>query len=158
MREQLVGDAHMRALLVDLAERDQPQSVFGVLDIDDRPVVFAQDFCHRHVAAGRGAAKLLAVSACGVLVLKKSMQERGMRGIDSDLERLQPVAIDVALESEGVGIRRDEAVDLRKRRRFALSQIGPQDSAFLDHGIGALHDVLAQRRVLRLSRRFKALA
>src|SRR5205823_151182 len=120
--------------------------------------MFAQDFCHRHVAAGRRAAKLLAVSARGVLVLKKSMQERGMRGIDSDLERLQPVAIDVALESEGVGIRRDEAVDLRKRRRLALSQIGPEDSAFLDHGIGALRDILAQRRVLRLSRRFKALA
>ena len=49
MREQLIGDAHMGALVVDLAQRNQPQTIFGVLDIDNGAVVFAQDFCHRHV-------------------------------------------------------------------------------------------------------------
>jgi hypothetical protein len=63
MREQLVGDAHMRPLVVDLAQRDQPQAVFGMLDIDDRPVIFAQDPGHRQVSAGGCAAELAAVTA-----------------------------------------------------------------------------------------------
>ena len=72
------------------------------------------------------------------------MQERGMRRIDADLERLQPVAVDVALERKRKGIRRDKAVDLRKCRGLAFAQISPEDSALLDHGIGALDDVPAQ--------------
>ena len=81
-----------------------------------------------------------------------------MRRIDADLERLQPVAVDVALEGEGVGVRRHETVDLRKRRRLAFAQISPENAALLDHRIGALGDVLAQHGILRLGRRFQALA
>jgi hypothetical protein len=51
----------MRPLLVDFAQRDQTKAVFGVLDIDDRVVVLAQDFRHRHVRARGRAAELLAV-------------------------------------------------------------------------------------------------
>ncbi len=158
MREQLIGDANVGALIVDLAKRDQPQSVFGVLDIDNGPVVFAQDFCHWHVAAGRGAAKLLAIGGRGILVLEKAMQERGMRWVDANLERLQPVAADQTLEREGMAIRRHKTVDLRKRRRLAFAEISPKDSASFDHRISALGDVLAQHGVLRLGRCFKALA
>ena len=118
MREQLVGDAHMGALLVDLAQRDQSQAVFGLLDIDDRTVVFAQNLRHRHVAAGGRAAELLAIGLGGILILEEAMQIGGVRGIDADLERLQPVAVDVALERKGVAVGRDEAVDLGKRRRL----------------------------------------
>src|SRR6266566_7591021 len=148
----------MGSLLVELAERDQPQAVFGVLDIDDGAVVFAQNLRHRHVAAGGRAAKLLAIGGRRILVLEEAMQERGMRWVDADLERLQPVAAHVALECEGVAIRRDKTVDLRKGRRLAFAEIGPEDSALLNHGVSALRDVLAQRRILRLRRRFKALA
>ena len=102
MREELVGDAHMGPLLVDLAQRDQPQAVFGVLDIDDRVVVFAQDLGHRQVGAGGRAAELLAVGCRRVLVLEEAVQEGGVRRIDADFQRLQPVAIDVALEREGM--------------------------------------------------------
>ena len=144
MREELIGDAHMRSLLVDLAQRDQPQPVFGVLDIDDRLIVLAQNLRHRHVAAGGGAAELLAVGRGSILVLEEAMQERGVRRIDADFQRLQPVAIDVALERKGMAVGRDEAVDLRKRRRFAFAQISPEDAALLDHRIGALLDALAQ--------------
>src|SRR3954452_9142933 len=63
MREKLIGDANMRPLLIDLAQRDQPQPVFGLLDIDDGAIVFAQDFGHWHIAAGGLAAELPAVSA-----------------------------------------------------------------------------------------------
>jgi hypothetical protein len=40
----------------------------------------------------------------------------------------------------------------------AGAEISPEDSAFLDHGIGALFDAFAQLRVLRLGRGFQALA
>ena len=144
VREKLVGDAHMRPLRVDLAQRDQPQAVFGVLDIDDRAVVFAQDLRHRHVGARRSAAELLAVGRRRILILEEAMQEGGVRRIDADFQRLQPVAIDVALEREGMAVGRDEAVDLRKGRRFAFAEISPEDAALLDHRIGALLDALAQ--------------
>ncbi len=81
-----------------------------------------------------------------------------MRRIDADFQRLQPVAVEMALEREGVAVGRDEAVDLRKCRRLAFAEIGPEDAALLDHGIGALLDALAQRGVLRLGRRLEALA
>ncbi len=86
------------------------------------------------------------------------MQERGVRRIDADLERLQPVALDHALERESVAVRRDEAVEVRERRRLARPQIGEQDAALLDHRIGLLLDVGAQVAVVRLGRRLQALA
>ena len=81
-----------------------------------------------------------------------------MRRVDADLESLQPVAAHVALECEGVAIGRNKTIDLGKCRRLAFAEIGPQNSALLNHGVSALRDVLAQRRVLRLRRRFQALA
>src|SRR5258708_33191489 len=86
------------------------------------------------------------------------MQERGVRRIDADFERLQPVAVDVALECKSMAIRRDKTVDLRKCRRLAFAEISPEDAAFLHHWIGALLDAFAERRGLRLGRRFPALA
>src|SRR3954452_7219128 len=128
-----------------------------MLDIDDRAVVFAQDFCHRHVRACGSAAKLPAVSGRGVLVLEKTMQERGVRRIDADFQRLQPIAVDVALERKGVAVRCDKAVDLGKCRRFAFAKISPKNAALLDQRIGALPDALAELRAFWLGRRLQAL-
>src|SRR5437879_2195561 len=86
------------------------------------------------------------------------MQEGSVRGIDADFERLQPVAVDMALEREGVAVRRDKTVDLRKCGRGAFAQICPEDAALLDDGIGALPDAMAQRRALAFGRCFQALA
>src|SRR5512142_1551301 len=86
------------------------------------------------------------------------MQERGVRRIDADFERLQPVAVDVALECEGVAARCDKTIDLRKGRRLAFAEIRPEDAALLHHRIGALPDALAELRVLRLGWRLQALA
>ena len=158
MREELIGHPHMGALVVDLAERDQPQAVFGVLDIDDRAIVFAQHLRHRHIRVRRCAAELLAIGRRGILVLEEAMKERGMRRIDADFERLQPVARHQPLERKGVRIRRDEAVDFRKCRRLALAEIRPEDAALLDDGIGPLLDVLAERRARRFGGRFETLA
>ena len=52
VRKQLVGDADMSALPIELPQRDQAQAVFGALDIDDRPIVLTQDLGHRQLAAG----------------------------------------------------------------------------------------------------------
>src|SRR5437764_5475585 len=128
----------MSPIFVELAKRNKPQTIFCVVDSDDGAIVFAQDFRHRQVRPSRGAAKLLAVGACGILVLEEAMQEGSVRGIDADFERLQPVATDVALEREGVAVRRDKTVDLRKCRRGAFAQICPEDAALLYDGIGAL--------------------
>src|SRR5260221_3661399 len=86
------------------------------------------------------------------------MQERGVRRIDADFQRLQPVAVDVALECKSMAIRRDKTVDLRKCRRLAFAEISPEDAAFLHHWIGALLDAFAERRVLRLGPPFPAFA
>src|SRR4051794_17379918 len=99
-----------------------------MLDIDDRAVVFAQNLRHRHLRPRRRAAELPAVSARGVFVLEEAMQEGRMRGIDADFERLQPVAIDVALEGKGVAVGGHETIDLRKRGRVACAEISPENA------------------------------
>src|ERR1700722_4522113 len=81
-----------------------------------------------------------------------------MGGVDADLERLQPVAVDVALEGEGVAAGRDETIDLRKGGRFAHAQIGPENAALLHDRIGALLDALAELGIRGFSRRLQALA
>src|ERR1700691_4717007 len=85
------------------------------------------------------------------------MQVRGVRGVDTDFERLQPVAGPVTLEREDVAFGRDETVEFRKGRRFAFTHISPEDGALLPHRISALPDALAQLRLLRLCRRLQAL-
>ena len=100
----------------------------------------------------------LAVTFVGILILEEAVQERGVHRIDADFERLQPVAIDHALEGEGVGARRNEAVKIRKCRRLAGAEIGPDDAALLDHRIGFLFQVGAQIAVVGLGRRLQALA
>ena len=100
----------------------------------------------------------LAVALVRILILEEAVQERGVHRIDADFERLQPVAIDHALEGEGVGRRRDEAVEIRKCRRLAGAEIGPQDAALLDHRIGFLLEVGAEIAVVGLGRRLQALA
>ena len=106
----------------------------------------------------RNVPEHLAVALVRILILEEAVQERGVHRIDADFERLQPVAIDHALEGEGVGRRRDEAVEIRKRRRLAGAEIGPQDAALLDHRIGFLLDVGAQIAVVGLGRRLQAFA
>src|SRR5207253_9943576 len=98
----------------------------------------------RRVGAGGRAAELLAVSRRRVLVLEEAMQIGGVRGIDADFERLEPVAGHVPLERKSVGLRRDKTVELRKGRRFTLAEPGPEDAALLHHRIRALADVLAE--------------
>ena len=103
-------------------------------------------------------AEHLAVALVRILVLEEAVQERGVHRIDADFERLQPVAVDHALEGEGVRRRRDEAVEIRKCRRLAAAEIGPENAALLDHRIGLLLEVGAQIAVVRLGRRLQALA
>ena len=81
-----------------------------------------------------------------------------MHRVDADFERLQPVAVDHALEGEGVGGRRDEAVEIRKCRRLARAEIGPQDAALLDQRIGFLLEVGAEIAVVGLGGRLQDFA
>ena len=86
------------------------------------------------------------------------MQVGGVRRIDADLERLQPVAVDQALEGEGMGAGCQEAVEVGEGGRFAVAEIGEDDAVLHHHGIGALAHPLAEHAALGLGRRLEALA
>ena len=105
-------------------QRRQPQQPLGdALEADLGLAELAHHPRHRPALAldlaGAGGAKLAAVGlvACERLVLEVAVQERRVRRIDADLERLQPVAVPQALEGEAVARRRDEGVECRQRRR-----------------------------------------
>ncbi len=102
VREHEIGDPHMRVGVADPAQRDDAHAVVGRLDLDLRARMLAHDARHRHVGIDRLVAEQLAVALVRILVVEEAMQERGVRRIDADLERLQPVAVDHALEREGV--------------------------------------------------------
>src|SRR5579885_1220867 len=120
--------------------------------------MLAQKPRHRDVGAGGGGAELLAVTLFRVLVLEEAVQVGGVRRIDPDLERLQPVALDMALEGENVRVGRDEAVEARKGGRRARAQIGPDNAAALDHRMAALPDAGPEDAVFGLCRRVEACA
>src|SRR5262249_38574054 len=97
-----------------------------------------------HVAGGGRAAELAAIGVRRVLVLEEAVQVGGVRGVDADFERLQPVAGPVALECEDVAVGRHKAIELGKGRWLTFAKIGPEDAALLDHGISALLDPKAK--------------
>mgnify|MGYP003350065817 CR=1 FL=1 len=66
-------------------------------------------------------------------------------------QRLQPVALDHALEGEGVARRRNEAIEVRESGRLATAEICEQDAALLDDRVRGLADVLAEAAALGLS-------
>ncbi|MCY1218326.1 hypothetical protein D9M72_302700 [compost metagenome] len=81
-----------------------------------------------------------------------------MRGIDADLERLQPVALKQPLERERVLVRGNEAVEGRECRRLAFTDKGEQHAAALDDLVGVLADALAQLAASGFRWRFQARA
>ena len=157
MREHQICHPHVHVGVAELSQREDAHAEIGRLDLDLRAWMLAHQLRHRDFGTNRGVAKQLAVAKLGVLVVEEAMQERGMHRVDADFERLQPVAVDQSLKREGVRRRRDEAVEMRKRRRFARPQIAEQDAALLDDRIGFLPDVGGEPAAFRLGRRLQAL-
>ena len=114
----------MRILRADLAQRQDAKAELGLFHFDARPGKLAHDFGHRHFGVGRGVAEQLAIAVFRILVVEEAMQERSVRRIDADFQRLQPVAIDHALERERVRAGRDKAIEMRKFRRRGGTHIG----------------------------------
>ena len=108
---------------------------------------------------GGVGAELLAVGvARRVLVLVEAVQVGGVGGIDAHFQRLQPVAVDHALEGEGVGGGRQEAVEVGEGGRLAFAQPG-EDDPVLDHDrVALLAHALAEHAAVGLGRRLQALA
>jgi hypothetical protein len=77
--------------------------------------------------------------------------------VDTHFHRLQPVAVDHALEREGVGGGRGKAVEPWQGGRLARPHIGEQDAALLHHRIGLLPNIGAHAAALGLGRRLQAL-
>ena len=128
LRKDDVRRTAMGLALVDPAQRAEADAVISARDRDLGPVDFAQHLRDRQVGIERLAAELLAVVRRRVLVFEIAVQERGMCRVDADLQRLQPVAVPVALEGEGVGARRREAVEVRKRGRLPGAEPGKEDA------------------------------
>ena len=157
--EDEVRDAHVGVLLVDLAQGEDAQSEVRALDVDPRSCVLAQHAGHRDIGVCRVGAELPAVGvAGGILVLVEAVQVRGVRRIDADLQRLQPVALDQALEREGMGRGREEQVELGKGRGLAVAQPAEHDAVLDDHRVALLANLPAKRAALGLGRRLEALA
>ena len=158
VRENEIGHADVRVGAADATQRDHAHPVICRLDLNLRAGKLAHDPRHRHLGIDRLVAKQLAVALRGLLVMEEAMQEGCVGWVDAHLERLQPVAVDHALECEGVGRRRREAVELGKGRRLARSHIGEQDPALFHHRVGFLPDVGAHAAAFRLRRRLQTLA
>ncbi len=120
--------------------------------------MLAQHLGDRQLRVRGFAAELLAVARRRVLVLEVAVQEGGVRRVDADFQRLQPVAVPIALEGEGVGVGRGEAVEVRESGRLARAEPREQDTAALGDRIRALADVLAHAAALRFRRRLQAFA
>src|SRR5271168_3759812 len=86
------------------------------------------------------------------------MEKRRVCGIDADLERLQPVALDQSLEGERVLVRRREAIEFVKRRRLALADEPEQNAVLHRDRVGGLPQVLAHPRGTRFGGRLQTLA
>ena len=86
--EDLIGDTHMGMAVVKPAQRGDLQAKIGFLDFDVRSWIFAQKLRHRDVGVGCLVAELPAVSFRRIFVLKKPMQERGVRRIYADFQGL----------------------------------------------------------------------
>src|SRR5260370_41141701 len=80
------------------------------------------------------------------------MQERSVGGIDADFERLEPVARDMSLEREGVGVGRDKTVKACKRGWLAGAQIGEQDAVAFANRISLVPNLGIQLAAFRLGR------
>ena len=80
-----------------------------------------------------------------------------MRRIQADLDRLQPVAIEMAFESKHVTVGGDETIQRRQRRRRALAEKAEHDAAALLYRIRSLSHAAADAALERLAGSVEAL-
>jgi len=73
--------------------------VLGLLDLDIRPVHFADDLGGRLVGPGDRLRELRAVDVARILI-EEAVQEGDVARVDAALDALQPVAFPEALEGE----------------------------------------------------------
>src|SRR5262249_15150435 len=104
----------------------------------------------------RDGAELPAVASLDALVIFEAVQKRGVRRIDADLERLQPVAFHESLEGEAVAVGRDKAVEIRQGRRCAGAEIGKDQPVDVAPRIAGLADAPVKQAAFGLGRGFEA--
>ena len=157
VREHQVGDAHMGIGVADPPQRDDAHAVVGRLDLDlrarDARASAASSAC-RNRSSCRGTA--CRSPAFGSSSWKKRCRNEvcaGSMPTSSDCSQLQSIK---PLNAKVCARRRDEAVEMRERRRLARAHVGEQDAALLHHRIGGLADVLAHPAAVGLGRRLQA--
>ena len=124
-REKAVGHAHMRTLRGHLAQCLELETPRHGIESNIGFAELAHDARHWPSlpldVTCAGAAKLLArgigTDRAQVFVVEKSMEIRGVGGVDTYFKSLQPVGIPQALEGEAVACRRSKAIEGWQRRR-----------------------------------------
>src|ERR1700756_742105 len=138
--------------MVKRAQSYDPKTIVSVFSIDLRSRMFPHDFSHRQRRVRRRTAKLYSIVSRRIVVFEKTMQERSMGGIDANFERLEPVARDMSLERESVGVGRNETIEVRKCGRLAGSQIGEQDAAAFANRVSLVPNLGVKFAPFRLGR------
>ena len=81
-----------------------------------------------------------------------------MGRVNAHFQRLQPVALEQALEGKHMGVGGDKTVELGEGRCLTLAQVGKHNAGALDHRIGLLLDGIAQAAAFGLGRGLQAVA
>ena len=139
--EQQVGHPYMIAGVVEMPPGFDLKSEIGSFHINGWRREIPHDPGHGDVFVPGAASKLPPVGIVRVLVLKVAMQERGMRGVDPNLDSLQVVALEKALEGKHMAVGCLEAIDSRQRRRITGPEIGENHAIAFDAGVIGLAEM-----------------
>jgi hypothetical protein len=148
----------VRRSVIGPERRQAQQAVGDGVEADLGAMELAHDPRHRPaLAADVAGARSAELSTVGLVVGHRSVvqiavQERRMRRVDADLERLQPVAMPEPLEGEAVAGGSEEGVERRQSagRRPLVTEPREQHAGARLQRIAALANALAQLRADRL--------
>ncbi len=86
--EDLIGDADMHCLSIQVPQRHDAQAVIGRFHINLGARKIAQDAGHRDIGIPNVIAELLAIGIGRVVIFQIAMQEGGMCRVDPDFQGL----------------------------------------------------------------------
>ncbi len=141
---------------VKVPQCSESKSVISGLGGERRRRNFAHELDDRHTRVGDHGPKLLTINV--VVEFFEAVKERGVRGIDTDLLGLKPVALPHSFEGKHVCRWGHEAVKTGKRRGIATAHPRPNNAVAFDDGVAADLHSRVKCAADRFSRRFETIA